>query len=281
MSSRRLHGSVRVVARALCLLVVVTAVSACKSETAEHKAAGNMLFNQGKYDEARVAYEKAKNRSPADPGARILLGNAYFELRRYEDARGEYAEALRLHPDSAEGHRGMMAVISHTATPGDREAFARYLGHADALIAARPKDKQAIINAGKVISEAANPADPETYAKAQTEAEATLRRALTIDDRDPALLFHLALVYARQNQREVALRVVDRIAAVEPQRGFHVYTAAIVFAILGDRDQALARVEELLTLDVVEAEQLTHATSYLRPLHDDPRFQALIVAARK
>ena len=174
---------------------------------------------------------------------------------------------------------GMMTVISHTAPPGAPEAFRDYLGHAEALVAAAPKDKSAIITAGIVTSEAANPNDPELYARAQAQAESYLRRALALDDRDPRLLFHLALVYARKQEPEVALRVVERLAGVEPQPGLHLYAGAIVQTIAGDRDEALVWVQKLLATNTIKPNELAHPTGYLAPLLDDPRFPALIEAA--
>ena len=268
--------------RALLLTVLSLGLLAagCKTDAAKHKAAGNMLFNQGEYAQARDEYAQAVKSAPDDPGARTLLGNALLELGEYPAARAEYEAALEADPTSPEAHRGVMTVIAHTAKPGDRAAFQEFLGHAEAIISARPKDKNAIITAAAVLSEAANPEDPEAYRAAQSQAESYLRRGLAIDDRDPKLLFHLALVYARLGQVDVAERVVERIAKVEPQAGFADYTAAIVYTIGGQRDQALARVESLLAQASIPPESLLAPSSYLEPLHDDARFAALVEAAK-
>jgi tetratricopeptide (TPR) repeat protein len=259
--------------------LALLSITACKTDTAEHKAAGNLLFNQGEYEKARVEYAKAVEATPGDPGARTLLGNALIELGEYEDARGEFGKALEQSSDSPEAHRGMMTVISHTATPGDGAAFDEYLGHARAIIDARPKDKNAIIVAGAILSESANPADAEAYAKAQAEAEKYLKRGLKIDDRDPKLLFHLALVYARKGEIDVAERVVERIRLVDPKPGFADYAAAIVYTIAGQRDKAIASVEALLEVDSIDPATLLAKSSYLAPLHGNARFTSLVQAA--
>jgi len=265
---------------ALLALLAIAPVAACKTDTAEHKAAGNMLFNQGDYAKARDEYAKAVEANPKDPGAHTLLGNALVELGEYEQARSAYERAVALSADSPEAHRGLMTVISHTAPPGDQAAFEAYLGHARAIIDARPKDKNAIIMAGAILSEAANPSDPQAYAQAQAEAEKFLKRGLALDDRDPKLLFHLALVYARKGELDVAERVVERIRLVEPQPGFGDYTAAIVYTIAGRTDDALAAVEAMLKVESVDPDSLLAESSYLAPLHEDPRFGALLEAAR-
>jgi len=251
----------------------------CKTDTAKHKAAGNMHFNQGEYDKARDEYRKAVTQSPNDPGARTLLGNSLIELGEYEAARVEFNAALSAESDAPEAHRGMMTVISHTSEPGDPAAYAEYVSHAEAIIKQRPKDKNAIVMAAAIMSEAANPADEQSYAKAQAQAEAYLRRGLEIDDRDPKILFHLALVYARKGEVVVANRVVQRLRSVEPEAGFADYTAAVVYTIAGQRDNALAAVEALLAHGSIDPKTLLAKSSYLGPLHGEARFQQLVEAA--
>ncbi len=253
----------------------------CKTETAKHKAAGNMQFNQGEYEQARDEYRKAVEASPDDPGARTLLGNALIELGDYEAARAEFQKALEAGSDAPEAHRGMMTVISHTSEAGDPAAYAEYLSHAEAIIQERPKDKNAIVMAAAIMSEAANPADKQSYAKAQHQAETYLRRGLEIDDRDPKLLFHLALVYARKGEVDVAGRVVERLRAVDAEAGFADYTAAIVYTIADQRDDALAAIEALLKHESIDPSTLLAKNSYLEPLHSEARFQQLIEAANR
>jgi len=263
-----------------CALVVLLSATGCGTDSAEHKAAGNLLFNQGDYAGARAEYERAVAQRPDDPGAHTLVGNALVELGDFAAARAHYVRALRLRPDSPEAHRGMMTVISHTAAPGDDDAFASYLGHAHAIIDARPEDKHALLMAGAVLSETANPADPDAFARTQREAEAILRRGLRIDDRDPRLLFHLALVYARRGDLPIAERVLDRLRHIDTEPGFAAYAAAVAYAVAHDRDRALAAVATLLDVPSVDPASLLATTSYLAPLHDDDRFVALVRAAQ-
>src|SRR5690606_1325831 len=91
----------------LTVLSLVLLAAGCKTEAARHQAAGNMLFNQGDYDQARAEYAKAVEAAPDDPGARTLLGNALLELGAYTDARAQYEKALELDAESPEAHRGI------------------------------------------------------------------------------------------------------------------------------------------------------------------------------
>lgn len=265
-------------AAAIALVALACAVAGCDTEAAKHKVAGNMHFNQGEYAKAAEEYAKAVAAAPGDADAHVGLGNALFEQSQYDRAREEFEAVLRLAPDHPEGHRGLMAVLSHTR-PGDPAAFAEYLGHAEALVAARPKDKGALIHAGIIVSESVDAADPN-YAEAQRRAETYLRRALMIDDTDPKLLVNLAFVYARQKDVETALRVVERIETVQPRTGLSDYTAAVVYTILGRPDDALARIEALLRVDGIDPATLQHDYR-LRPLQADARLDALVAGAQR
>ena len=56
--------------------------------------------------EALTLRQKGMEGESADPAiAHVALGDAYFELERYEDAIAEYGTALELKPDDARIHR--------------------------------------------------------------------------------------------------------------------------------------------------------------------------------
>lgn len=270
----------RVAAAVLVLVAFVTSGAGCKSSaSAKHKAAGNLLFQQRKYGEARAEYEKAIAAEPNDPGAHILLGNALFELDDFAAARAAYQKALALDAKAMEAHRGLAIVVARTAAPGDRKAFDEFLTHIQAVIDANPRDRNAIVSAAQVLSERANPADPAQYLEAQKRAEGYLREALKQDDRDPKTLFQLALVYARKNDPPTALKVVERLAAVSPNPGHAPYAEAVVQTILGRKEPAIQAVDRLLHLDVIDPETLETDT-LLRPIAGDPRFLSLVDDAK-
>jgi Flp pilus assembly protein TadD len=273
----------QVIARVLAIVIgatLLTAGAGCKSsKSAKHKAAGNIFFQQGKYGEAKAEFEKAAAAEPKDPGSRILLGNALFELDDFAGARAAYEQALQIDAKAMEAHRGLAIVVARTAQPGDRKAFDEFLTHIQAVIDANPQDRNAIVSAAQVLSERANPADPVQYMEAQKRAEGYLRDALKQDDHDPKTLFQLALVYARKNDPPTAARVIERLASVSPNPGYAPYADAVVQTILGNRDEAIRAVDRLLHLDVIDPETLKNDT-LLRPIAGDPRFQSLVDDAK-
>jgi len=72
---------------------------------------GNLYFSQGKYDEARGEYAEAVRLNPSTVN-RYSLGQAYLELGRYDDAENQYSEIQRLAPDQAGGYLGMGLTLS-------------------------------------------------------------------------------------------------------------------------------------------------------------------------
>jgi tetratricopeptide (TPR) repeat protein len=100
-----------------------------------------------------------------------------------------------------------------------------------------------------------------------------LKKARDIDERMVAPLVELAHAYAASDQRAEARRALEELLA-RSQRGYvSKYVVALVYAALGDKDEALARLNQACAegsyflLDLkVEPE--------LDSLRPDPRFQA-------
>jgi tetratricopeptide (TPR) repeat protein len=72
---------------------------------------GNLYFSQGKYEEARAEYAEAVRLNPSTAN-RYALGQAYIELGRFSDAETQYGEIQRLAPQAAGGYLGMGLVYS-------------------------------------------------------------------------------------------------------------------------------------------------------------------------
>ncbi len=63
-------------------------------------AKGQDLFNLGRYDDARVQFEKARDLSPKLPGPWRYLGRLAKIQQRWDDCVSAATEAIRLKPDS-------------------------------------------------------------------------------------------------------------------------------------------------------------------------------------
>ena len=76
-----------------------------------HLKLGNLYFSQGKYEDARGEYAEAVRLNPSTVN-RYSLGQAYIELERFSDAETQYSEIQRLAPQQAGGYLGMGQIYS-------------------------------------------------------------------------------------------------------------------------------------------------------------------------
>ena len=76
-----------------------------------HAKLGNLYFSQEKYEDARSEYAEAVRLNPSTVN-RYSLGQAYIELGRFTDAEAQYSEILRLAPQEAGGYLGMGLTYS-------------------------------------------------------------------------------------------------------------------------------------------------------------------------
>ncbi len=90
---------------------------------------GNIYFSQEKYDDARGQYAEAVRLNPSTVN-RYSLGQAYIELGRYSEAETQYDEIQRLAPQEAGGYLGMGQVYSRQ---GEHEEAIRQFQQATSL----------------------------------------------------------------------------------------------------------------------------------------------------
>jgi tetratricopeptide (TPR) repeat protein len=102
---------------------------------------GTVHYWEGRYDEARRAYERAIELRPADPQLRGNLGDAWLRLGDRGQARAAYAKALELaanllkvNPKDAQALSAMAVFETKLGRPADARE------HADQAIALMPKD---------------------------------------------------------------------------------------------------------------------------------------------
>jgi len=89
------------------------------SEELEGKlTAGNELFDQGQYDEARAVYEAMLAEYPDAFIVHMNVGNCYFEQEKYEEAITAYGKLLENDP----GHiNAQLAIGNSYANAGDTD----------------------------------------------------------------------------------------------------------------------------------------------------------------
>jgi tetratricopeptide (TPR) repeat protein len=83
-----------------------------------HIKLGNLYFSQGKHEDARAEYAEAVRLNPSTVN-RYSLGQTYLELGRYTDAENQYSEIQRLMPEEAGGYLGMGLTLSRQGRYAD------------------------------------------------------------------------------------------------------------------------------------------------------------------
>ena len=109
-----------------------------------------------------------------------------------------------------------------------------------------------------------------SYAEAITEYQKA--RQLNNDPRVLALLAH---AYASSGRRDEALRILDQLKEIEKQQYVAAYNFVIVYAGLGDHDQAFQWLEKSYQ-DHASRMTILQVDPFLDPLRSDPRFADLV-----
>jgi tetratricopeptide (TPR) repeat protein len=92
----------------LTLFAVVGLCAACTQPGQTEIARGNMLASRKDFDGALAAYRAAARAAPGKAHPRELSGHLLFDLGRWSEARAAYEDALRVEPDAAlEGRIGL------------------------------------------------------------------------------------------------------------------------------------------------------------------------------
>ena len=106
--------------RVLCALVIfligVSAIfiSCDDEEVAAHYNRGNAYQEEGKFNQAILAYKKAIEIDSDFAEAHYNLGNAYYRQGQIDEAAIAYRNAIRIQPDFVEARKQLRACLSYT-----------------------------------------------------------------------------------------------------------------------------------------------------------------------
>jgi serine/threonine-protein kinase len=248
---------------------------------------------QDSYPKAISVATRALELDPSLPEAHATLGEAYDNQIKFADARKEYEQAIKLNPNYATGHQwyggGLMCVgrFDEAIAEGKRAQaldplsliindnlgeFYFYAGQYDkaletlkATIEIDPNFFLAHIDAASVYMMKG------MYA----EAIAETKRAHELNPDPNYYLPYLGYIYAVSGKREEALKVLDQLKDLGAKGGIAPYNFAMVYAGLGDKDNAIEQLEK----DYQSGDptfKYAAVDPYLNSLRSDPRFADLL-----
>jgi len=239
------------------------AVSARPDDWRNHSALGVFYHRVGRLDEAIEALERVEKLTPNNPLNYRNLGGVLISAGRYDEARSALQRSIEINPSAA--------AYSNLGTA---EFFQqRYEQAASAYqeaVLLSPQDYLLWGNLGDALRrtpDGAAKAD-EAYAKA---IELAMRRSNL--QPAPSLTHRIALYQAKFGDEAAAQRTLESLPEEARDEPETLYTQALVFALAGRDDQALAMLERAVEKGfplerVKQAPELEH-------LRDQVRFRSL------
>lgn len=185
----------------LALVSYDTALKILPALPTAHIGRGDILVAQGRVDEAIAAYEQALKSAPRQAWLLARLGSAQEKARRTAQAEKYYRAALAIEP------RNLVAT--------NNLAF---------LLADEKRDLDEALRLATIAVETAPPSSETTWdtlawvrrARGELADAAKILEPLASSARNPALVYHLGVVYADMGRRKDALDMLDKALKLAP-----------------------------------------------------------------
>ncbi len=263
------------------------------NEADAHRAYGDFLMTVKRGEEGRGEIEKAFELDPDSPILNHFLGNQAMSDFRYEEAVEHYHAALNLEPDF--GMARALAAVSLACLGREDEArrqaeqVLERPGESNlaSIQAARAlymiRDHEAALSALQNIREHGASYAPAWSVFAELErgsveeALGEYRRFADGRTGQPYPPLMLAYIYARSGDAARARTLVEATEAEEPESINIANFAALVYAVLGETDLAMDRLER--KYESKDDPSLLYGIAVdpvYDPLRDEPRFHALL-----
>jgi TolB-like protein/Tfp pilus assembly protein PilF len=223
-----------------------------------HASLGHLKMHEFAWTEAEREFQRAIELNPNCATAYRFYSFFLAATGRSQEAIATLERALELDPVSL-GIITDLGVLSYFA--GDYEqATARYRR----VLEIDPSFTRAYVTLGS------------TYAQQGRYEEAidVTRRAMELSG-DPSKLAALGRVYALAGMRDEALEVIERLKELSKERYVTPYAFTLIYASLGERDQAFSCLQRACDEGVSDLIYLK-VDPFLDELCSDPRFAVLL-----
>ena len=171
----------RIAARTLTLAAIVTALIGCHKQTADDFISkGDSAAKAQRFDEAEGDYKQAIDLAPNDARPHFALGNLYLSQHKEPQAQSEFQRVLELDSKNADAHKALGDLYNEQAQYPPAEEQYR------AAIAVNPSNAGYHTDLGTVLAKENRAAD------AQTE----LRTAIGFDPKNATAHYQLGNLLA-------------------------------------------------------------------------------------
>lgn len=227
---------------------------------------GYFYFRQGRYAEAAEQYAMVVSIDDTSMRGYGNLAVSYMMGGNFAEAAPAFARSIELEPqESAYSNLGLMQYYL-----GDYDDAARSLRSA---IDMAPNDHLFWSNLGDILWVAGlNEESEEAYREAAERADT----ALEVNPNDAAVMMDRAWIRAMLGEREAALEEIGRASSRLPDDPHADYILTLIYNHYGDTDRAITALEQAVGKGYSAV--ILGADPQLAPLHDDPRFVAVVGA---
>jgi len=263
-----------------------------------HGVMGQVLQALGRRDEAAAHYLRAIALRPDYWRHYNVLGAFYYSTGQYKEAIAAFTRVTELQPDNARGFHNLGATYYRVGD--NRNALTHYEksiaiepmaethsaignihydeGRYDTALAAFQKAAEAAPNDGVLRGNVG-----DAYARlnrldaarqAWRDAVALDRQALEVNPNDATILARVALRLAKLGERAAAESDIARALTLGAGDSEVLYHSAVVRALAGDTERALASLEQALKNGYSAKSAATDRD--LEAIRNTPRFRALV-----
>ena len=244
--------------------------------------------------EAKAAAEQALKLDPALAEAHVSLGQIKLWLDwDWSAARREFEQGISLNPSSALAHNQYAMYLATVGRVSDAIAEVKRALDLDALSPIVNSDlgwyllyagqqAEAIAQFRKTLNLDSNSVSAHrglgialSEAAQHDEAIAELKRAMLLSENSPVVMAHLGAAYAKQGNKTAAHGVLTELQAMASRQYVPASAPAIVYAALGERNQALDWLEKAHDEHDFAIVQIEVAP-WFRNLRGEDRFQRLV-----
>ncbi len=255
----------------LCLMLgfSLSMTAACIDKPTEHRVRAMALFKADKHDEALKECDAGLKTDPKNVALHVIKGKTLFELKRLDDARGAYEDALKYgenRPPSelTEAQLGLAIIAMR------KKDWATARARFEALSKANPKDAQAHLNLARICLQT------KDLSCAIKHGE----QAGHIRGRSEDVLFTLGRIYLVAKKYKEADLTFQRICTVVKEASSCPYGRAMVAAQSGDTKLALEQLEIAIDRKLPNPDRLKN-DPMLAPIAKEARFAELVKKATK
>jgi TolB-like protein/Tfp pilus assembly protein PilF len=218
------------------------------------------FYHEAKWEEAEQELRRALELNPSSAEARNYYSFWLANFGRTEDAIVEAERALELDP---------LSELSHVVTA---DVYA-WVGKYDMAIS----KFKAVLDINPKLPIAHNDLGIAYLAMGKIrEGVEELERSRELSEGTPFFKVNLAYGYAISGRRDEAFRIADELKELYNKRVLPAYFLSVVYAGLGEKQEALSWLEKAHDDRAIIFTPLLHIEPELASLRDEPRFKALL-----